>query len=143
MAAAICQIYHRQLNPLVLDALLNKRMPDDSAASGNPLWLHVAVHELNLIGADEFTRTEYDFTGKPEERLRKLLISVVEEMPAQIEDIYQQMELFFHQIEARDTKRAAQYIAKLEEPSETLYRAVEILRDHIFENPGVECSRLR
>jgi hypothetical protein len=68
IARAVCARYHRDLPPDVLAALLTKRLPDGSPAAGSPLWLVVALEELNLLDGD-FRRADREFTGDPEERL--------------------------------------------------------------------------
>ena len=48
----ICDRYHRKFEPAVIDALLAKRHAA-VPAWGNPLWLVLAVEELNLLDADD------------------------------------------------------------------------------------------
>ena len=62
--------------------------PMDRLAAGNPLWLGLAVEELNLLDADDFARLEREFAGTPEERLLALLLAVADAMPPGVADLY-------------------------------------------------------
>ena len=86
IAAAICAEYHRTLNPDVL-AVLTAKQTDGEAACGNPLWLELALEELNLLDEDDFRRVK-QFKGRPDQQLHQLLLSVADEMPADIEGMY-------------------------------------------------------
>ena len=88
IARAICRRYHRGLHAQVLDVLRAKKRTDGQAAAGNPLWLELAVEELNLLDADDFARAEREFTGSPEQRLHQLLLAVAQEMPPEVEAMY-------------------------------------------------------
>lgn len=61
--------FHRELNPAVLDVLLDKKLPDDSPSYGNPLWLTLALEQLNLLDADDFARAQRDFASSPTQRM--------------------------------------------------------------------------
>ena len=87
IAVAICARYRRTLELDVLRALLDKRS-DDDPAWGNPLWLVLAVEELNLIDADGFARASRSYSGAPAEQLRALMVDLVVEMPADIAGLY-------------------------------------------------------
>ena len=84
----ICARYHRHIHAGVRAAVLTKPLPDGAMAAGNPLWLALAVEELNLLDADDFARVESDFQGTPEARLHQLMLAVVDEMPAGVEGLY-------------------------------------------------------
>ncbi len=84
---AICDRYHRKCEPPVIDALLAKRH-GGAPASGNPLWLVLAVEELNLLDADDFAGMQREYTGAPAERLRNLMLDDVGVMPADILRLY-------------------------------------------------------
>jgi tetratricopeptide (TPR) repeat protein len=89
IAKHLCSRYGRQLNSKVLEVLLAKARTDGSRAAGNPLWLELAVEELNLLDADDFARLEKEFmTGTDEERMLALLISVARELPGEVEALY-------------------------------------------------------
>jgi len=88
IARARCARYHRTLNPQVLDTLLARRRADGAAAAGNPLWLELAVEELNLLDADDFARMEREFTGSGEERLLQLLLAVAADLPPEVPALY-------------------------------------------------------
>ena len=79
--------YHHKLEPPVIDALLAKRHAG-VPAWGNPLWLVLAVEELNLLDGDDFARMQREYTGAPAERLRNLMLDIVEAMPADILRVY-------------------------------------------------------
>ena len=87
IAEAICARYHRTLEPDVLNALLAKRGAD-GPAWGNPLWLVLAVEELNLLDADDFARATRSYAGAPAEQLRALMLDIVGELPADIPGLY-------------------------------------------------------
>ena len=83
----ICDRYHRKFEPPVIDALLAKKHAG-VPAWGNPLWLVLAVEELNLLDADDFARMQREYTGAPAERLRNLMLDIVGVMPADISLLY-------------------------------------------------------
>lgn len=87
---SICTRYHRTLNARVETALLDKRRGDGTASYGNPLWLELATEELNLLGAEAFDRAEVLFPDVPTgaERIIQLLLSVVGQLPGDIEGLY-------------------------------------------------------
>ena len=85
---SVCDRYHRTLHPEVLAALLAKRRADGQPAASNPLWLTMAVEELNLLDADDLARAEREFSGSPEDRLHQLLLDIAQRLPAEIEDLY-------------------------------------------------------
>jgi tetratricopeptide (TPR) repeat protein len=83
----ICRRYHRELEPEVIDALLAKAGAAGPAWA-NPLWLVLAVEELNLLDADDFARVQRDYTGEPAARLRALMIDMVAAFPSDIAGLY-------------------------------------------------------
>ncbi len=80
--------YHRVLNPAVLYALAEKKVSDSESACGNPLWLTLALEQLNLLDADDFSRAEREFTGSPTERMLTLLLETAQRMPPDIASLY-------------------------------------------------------
>lgn len=88
IAQAVWQRYHRQVNPAVLRVLKGKHLPNGSFAAGNPLWLTLALEQINLLDADDFARAERDFSGSPAERLRAMLIDTAEQMPLTVPELY-------------------------------------------------------
>ncbi|MFM7515129.1 MAG: AAA family ATPase, partial [Cyanobium sp.] len=82
--------YHRQVNPEVMQVLAGKRLADGSAAAGNPLWLTLALEQINLLDADDFARAErdYDHISDGGERLRALLVDIARRMPAEVPALY-------------------------------------------------------
>jgi tetratricopeptide (TPR) repeat protein len=92
---AICERYHRTFEPDVIAALLGKTGATKSGAIepaapawGNPLWLVLAVEELNLLDADDFARVQRDYDGEPGERLRALMLDIIARLPADIAALY-------------------------------------------------------
>lgn len=81
--------HHRDVNPRVLDALLDKKLPDDTPAHGNPLWLALALQEMNLLEADDFERAEREYAHlTPVERMEALQLSDADKLPPDIPGAY-------------------------------------------------------
>jgi hypothetical protein len=76
IALKVPQRYHRKLNPQVLAAVLSKKLGDDELAAGNPLWLELALEQLNLFDEDDFARADCEFPGTPEQRLLQMVLGV-------------------------------------------------------------------
>lgn len=87
----ICKRYGRTPHADVVSALVNKRLPDGAPAAGNPLWLTLAVEELNLLDQDDFERADREFTGSGDQRMQQLLLSVVEQLPPDVPGLYEWM----------------------------------------------------
>lgn len=68
IAGAVCGRYHRRLNPEILQVLLEKRLADGRLSAGVPLWLELALEELNLLDADDFARAERDYAARARSR---------------------------------------------------------------------------
>ena len=81
VAKATWRRYHRDINPEVVRVLAEKPGANGLPASGNPLWLTLALEQLNLLDADDFARADRDFTGSPVERLGALVIDTAERLP--------------------------------------------------------------
>ena len=88
IARSVWDRYHRQVNPAVLRVLKEKRLPDESFAAGNPLWLTLALEQINLLDSDDFARAERDFTGSSGERLRAMQIDTAQRMPPTVAELY-------------------------------------------------------
>jgi len=84
----VWQRYHRELSPAVLSILAGKCLPDGRPAAGNPLWLTLALEQLNQLDADDFTRAERDYTGSPAARMQQLLLDTAHRMPPDIAGLY-------------------------------------------------------
>ena len=82
----ICDRYHREFEPEVVDALLAKTGAA-GPAWGNPLWLVIAVEELNLLDADDFDRAR-TYAGRPDEQLRTLMLEFITKFPGDIPGLY-------------------------------------------------------
>jgi len=87
IAEAVCRRYHRELHAEILSILLAKR-DGGRAAAGNPLWLELALEELNLLDADDFARLDREFTGSADQRLHDLMCSVARALPSDVEGLY-------------------------------------------------------
>ncbi|MBN1542907.1 AAA family ATPase, partial [candidate division KSB1 bacterium] len=87
----ICRRYHRTLHPQVAEVLLQKKTDAGHPSCGNPLWLELAVEELNLLDADDFSRAEREYRGTPEEKLHRLLVDTAESLPPTVENLYDWM----------------------------------------------------
>jgi len=88
IAVAVCQRYHRELNAEVRRVLLTKRLSEGRLSAGIPLWLELALEELNLLDADDFARAEKQYQGTGDERLRQMMVDVAVALPAGIEELY-------------------------------------------------------
>jgi tetratricopeptide (TPR) repeat protein len=88
IAPKVWRRYHRELNPDLLRLLMAKKLPDGSKAAGNPLWLTLALEQLNLLDADDFARAEREFRGTAEERLRAMVLDTAERMPPSVAELY-------------------------------------------------------
>jgi len=95
IAVAICEHrYHRKFHDEIYDAILAKKLADGHPsaghpAAGNPLWLWLAMEELNLLDADSFDRAERDYAELPaDRRLHQLLLDTVASFPADVEGLY-------------------------------------------------------
>lgn len=89
IAKAVWKRYHRQMNPAVLKVLKSKQLPDGTAAAGNPLWLTLALEQINLLDADDFARAEREFPGSPAERQRAMQVDTAEQMPPSVTELYE------------------------------------------------------
>jgi hypothetical protein len=87
IAEAICARYHRTLEPPVIEALL-ARSKDGAFAWGKPLWLVLAVEELNVVDADDFARARHAYSGTPAERLRALMLDIAAALPADVPGLH-------------------------------------------------------
>ena len=88
IAAAVCGRYRSPVRREVVETLLAKRLPSGEASAGNPLWLTLALEELNLLDEDDFVRLQRDTRGTTEERLTRLQQQTAAELPADVEGLY-------------------------------------------------------
>ena len=84
--AAIHLRYHRSPDQAVLEALLEK----EQAGWSNPLWLHLAVEQVNLLDEDDVARAEQDPDPARSmgQRLRALLLGRVALFPTDLTGLY-------------------------------------------------------
>ncbi len=80
--------YHRELNDDVLRLLVDKPLPGGMPACGNPLWLTLALEQLNLLDGDDLARSQRDFTGSPTARVTALLLETARRMPPDVDGLY-------------------------------------------------------
>ena len=69
---AVWRRYHRACPPGVLAIALDRRREDGSLACASPLWLTLAMEQLNLLDADEFNRAGPDLGRFLEEKAHGL-----------------------------------------------------------------------
>jgi tetratricopeptide (TPR) repeat protein len=94
VAEAICNRRHRKIGAEVLDAIASRwgGGPDAPGGGINPLWLELAVEELNLLDADDFARMEHEFADlHPAERQQRLWLEKAAQLPASVEELYDWM----------------------------------------------------
>jgi len=76
-------------NPRAMDVLLHKKGSGGVPACHNPLWLVLALHEINLLSSDDFERAEREFGHvPPAERMERLLLDTAEKMPMDLDGVY-------------------------------------------------------
>ncbi len=81
--------HHRAVNLRVLDVLLDQALPDGASAHGNPLWLVLALQEMNLLEADDFERADREFVQlEPAVRIEELQLSEARRLPPDIPGVY-------------------------------------------------------
>ncbi|MCA9170160.1 MAG: tetratricopeptide repeat protein, partial [Planctomycetales bacterium] len=108
IAQAVYQRYHRHVNQPVVCLLREKRQPDGAHAAANPLWLTLALEQINLLDADDFARADRDFAdrGGPAERQRAMLIDTAERMPPTVDELYDTLLAQSEKIFGRAASRA-------------------------------------
>lgn len=89
IARTVWQRYHRQVNQAVLRVFKEKRLPDGMPAACNPLWLTLALEQINLLDSDDFARADRDFPGGPAERLRAMQVDAAQRMPPSVTELYE------------------------------------------------------
>lgn len=81
--------HHRDTNPQVLDALLAKQLADGNPAHGNPLWLALALQEMNLLEADDYERAEREYAHLAgAERMQALQLDEARNLPPDVPGVY-------------------------------------------------------
>jgi len=90
IAHQIWKSWHVPWSEAVWQTLADKRLPDGSSASSNPLWTTLACEQLALLDADDFTRAEHQFTAErdPQARLLMLRRELAERMPPDVTMLY-------------------------------------------------------
>jgi tetratricopeptide (TPR) repeat protein len=85
---AMWQGYHREIDPAVLDVLGEKADGSGAASIGNPLWLTLALEQLNLLDADDFTRADQMPGESPTQRIRQLVLDTARRLPGDLEGLH-------------------------------------------------------
>ena len=81
--------HHRDVNPRALATLLEKKLPDGRPAHGNPLWLALALQEMNLLEADDFERAAREYANLSDAaRMDALQVSETSKLPADVPGVY-------------------------------------------------------
>ena len=81
--------FHRQPNAAALEILLGRSLPDQRPARGNPLWLELALQEMNLLEGDDYARAEQEFAHLPgAQRMAALQSHEAEALPPDPAGIY-------------------------------------------------------
>ncbi|MCK5509040.1 MAG: tetratricopeptide repeat protein [Desulfobacterales bacterium] len=81
--------HHRDVNPKVLKVLFEKPLSDGRSAHGNPLWLALALHEMNLLEADDFERADHEFAHLDgTARMEALQLTEAAKLPADVPGVY-------------------------------------------------------
>ena len=84
--------HHHDVNPRVLDALLDKKQSDSRPAHANPLWLALALQEMNLLEADDFERADREFAHlHGPARMEALQLSEAVQLPADVPGVYSEL----------------------------------------------------
>ncbi len=86
IAEAISARYHRELEPEVLDSLISGA----GERWRNPLWLVLAVEELNLLDADDFKHAIETYAGHDYEKLRAYMCKMARDFPPDVPGLYRQ-----------------------------------------------------
>ena len=103
--------YHRDPNSDVIAQLAAIRRLDGRPAASNALWLTLALELLNLLDADDFAEADAYAEGRPEEKLRRLVLSRAATLPPPMEELYG---LFLRQVEkAAGTVEARTFAAAI------------------------------
>ena len=146
IAAAVCNRYHRTLNPKVLGALVGRMRPGAPPvpAHRNPLWLKLAVEELNLLDADDFGRADRmrGEDGRPLDpglALHRMLLQTVESFPPDVPGLYDALLVRAEKVAGAPLARA---FACLVGTSRTGLRDSDLER-LILAVSGEECDPLR
>jgi tetratricopeptide (TPR) repeat protein len=115
----------RTVAPAVLEVLLAKAGSGCELAAGSPLWLSMAVSELNEIDASDFERAERDgeFTGSAGERLVQLIKTIAGELPEDIAALY---DWLIDRVEAAQGARSTRELLNLIAVSRSGLRETDI-----------------
>lgn len=79
--------YDSKIGQPVIDALLEKKHAG-TPAFGNPLWLVLAIEELELLDTEHFADQQREYSGDPAERLQNAMMDSVGGMPTDIPRLY-------------------------------------------------------
>ncbi len=123
MTHRICEQYHKKIHADIVAKLTGKKLPDNSLAAGNPLWLKLAVEHLLLMDGDDFAEADR-LEGTPEQKLHNFMLQMAETFPPEIEKLYDSL---FRRASERFGKR--QNIAWIPDMLDVIAASRQGLRD--------------
>lgn len=86
----ICEQNGRTLSEALTALLLDKRNTDGGKCYVNPLWVTLAVEQLNCMTSQDYQREASEFDQKTtEEHLLEILTTFVSEIPGELPALYQ------------------------------------------------------
>jgi len=77
-----------ELNPAVEQILLDKQRMDGRVAHANPLWLTLAVEQLDLLGEQDYRHIAAQYSGRAGVRVAKFMQDMVNDYPADVPGMY-------------------------------------------------------
>jgi len=92
VANSVYARYHREPAAEVVAQLAAIQRPDGQPAAGDALWLTLALELLNLLDADDFAEAESDSEGRPEDKLRRLVLRRCRALPPAMEQQMRQVQ---------------------------------------------------
>lgn len=87
----LCALEHRRPNPAVVDALLRVPGPGGRSAAANPLWLGVAVGQLNRLQGAEFVLASARLERRADARLVGYLADWAAQLPGDSQALFGQV----------------------------------------------------
>ena len=88
----VCAGYGRVLGERAVAALLARATPSAEMSAANPLWLHLALEELNLLDEDDFRRVDAaGGDGAPISTLNDLLVAEARSYPGTVDEMYRRI----------------------------------------------------
>lgn len=95
IAVSVCrEQFHRELKAdgNILNQLCSRENEGQTGLCvGNPLWLRLAIDELNSLEAEDFERAHSSFSGTADQQLHQMMMEVVSSLPANVPDLYERV----------------------------------------------------